>query len=193
MERASRFVRRTDAARYRAGRSWVRRKISVALGVSPSDLAISAGPHGKPGLQGDPIGFNVTHSNEEIWLAISAGPVGIDFEPSPRDDPATLYRQIAAPDEWRQACAAGITEEGLLVLWTAKEAVLKLLGAGFMTDPCSISLGSLTGTRPVSGKIAGRWISVARIPAPTGCMAHVATFGKRLEMRLYDYESPEIF
>nr|WP_170107215.1 4'-phosphopantetheinyl transferase superfamily protein [Roseibium marinum] len=185
-------MRPTDAARYRAGRTWVRRKISTELGVPSSDLAITAGPHGKPGLPGDPIGFNVTHSDEEIWLAISAGPVGIDLEPPPRDDPVPLFRQIAAPGEWRQAHAEGITAERFLLLWTAKESVLKLLGTGLMTDPRTISLGSLTATGPVTGKIAGRWISLQRLPAPAGAVAHVATFGKRLEIRLYDYECPEI-
>ena len=192
-ERAARFVHARDAARFRAGRAWARRLISAELGVAPGDLPLTVGRHGKPELPGNPINFNLTHTTEQIWLAVSDGPVGIDLELPPDGDPAPLFRQIAAPEEWLRALAAGITAERFLVLWTAKEAVLKLLGTGLMTDPRTIALGALDGPGPKTMEIAGQCICLQRLPASDGAVAHVATTGNRLDISLHGRQRGELF
>ena len=191
-ERSTRFVRESDAARFRAGRSWARRLIANQLGIPPAELLLTSGPHGKPEVPGNPINFNVTHTAEEIWLAVSPGPVGIDLELPPDGNLAPLFRQIAAPDEWLDGVAAGITTERFLVLWTAKEAVLKLLGTGLMTDPRSLALGALDQPGPKTMKIAGQWICLQRLAASRGA-AHVAATGRHMDIRLHDRERGEVF
>jgi len=192
-ERASRFVRKSDAARYRTGRAWMRRRIAAVLGVSPGGLPLAAGPHGKPELPGHPVHFNLTHTEEEAWLAISASPVGIDLELPPAGDLEPLFRQIASPEEWRHAGTHGITVERFLLLWTAKEAVLKLLGTGLMADPRSFTLGPLDTPGPRCLVIDGRQICLQRLPARRGAAAHVAATGDSLEIRLHGPQGGTVF
>ncbi|MDP5218851.1 4'-phosphopantetheinyl transferase superfamily protein [Ruegeria sp. 2205SS24-7] len=188
-QRASRFVRADDAARYCAGRTWVRRRLSADLGVPIDELELAVGAQGKPEVPGHPIHFNVSHTDAHIWLAIAARPVGIDLELPPRDDPALLLQQIATQREWERARAAGITTERFLILWTAKEAVLKMLGTGLMTDPRSIELGALGGLDPRVVSVAGQWACLQRVPACDDAIAHVAIAGSQIEVRMKDWNT----
>lgn len=192
-ERAGRFLRASDAVRFRAGRAWMRQRIADELGVAPVEISLVAGPQGKPELPGSPLHFNLTHAQDHIWLAIADRPVGLDLELPPGYDLLPLFRQIATAEEYGQAMAEGLTSERFLTVWTAKEAVLKLLGTGLTTDPRTISLGHPGDDLSSPRKIDGRWVCWRRLPAPPDAVAHVAMFGQAAEVALHGQDRTDGF
>lgn len=91
----------------------------------PGDLRFPAG--GKPGW---PAGrdFSISHAAQHVACAMAPPGVrvGLDIEPAGAAE-RTGLRLVADEAEEEGACAAGLTATDL---WTAKEAVAKLTGAG---------------------------------------------------------------
>ena len=72
--------------------------------------------------------WSVAHKPEWVAGVVATVPVGIDIE-KVRPRPESLYRRIAAADEWR--LGAGRPKiHWFYRIWTAKEAVLKAEGLG---------------------------------------------------------------
>ena len=69
---------------------------------------------------------SVSHCDVAVAAAISQLPVGIDCEPTSRILPQNIARRIALPQELR-ALPTSPTNDMLLTLWTAKEAVFKAM------------------------------------------------------------------
>jgi 4'-phosphopantetheinyl transferase len=120
---------RSGAARdaFVVGRSGIRRAVAAYTGRDARELVISEASSGKPFLADAGIHFNLSHSGGNLVAAFSSEPVGIDIEsPGRCRDFAGVARRFFHPDE-----AARIGgEEGFLLCWTAKEAMLKLDGGG---------------------------------------------------------------
>ena len=92
------------------------------------------GEHGKPFLVGHPeIHFNMSHCKEAAICIIADQPVGIDIE-SIRTFKQTLVDYTMNEDEIRQIQQAERPNVEFIKLWTQKEAVLKLSGAGISRD-----------------------------------------------------------
>ena len=92
------------------------------------------GEHGKPFLVGHPeIHFNMSHCKEAAICIIADQPVGIDIE-SIRTFKQTLVDYTMNEDEIRQIQQAERPDVEFIKLWTQKEAVLKLSGAGISRD-----------------------------------------------------------
>ncbi|MEP3300869.1 MAG: 4'-phosphopantetheinyl transferase superfamily protein [Roseibium sp.] len=193
LTRAGHFKRESDAVRFRIGRAWLRRRIGAELGIAPSDVPLVYGPQGKPRLPGTPIHFNLTHTKDDIWLAIADTPVGLDLELPPVYDSCPLFKQIATFEEWGQTNIDGLTTERFLAIWTAKEAVLKMLGTGLMTDPRTISLGPLIAYKQMVMKIAGQWVCLQRLPAFDDGVAHIAAMGNSLDIKLHGNDRSAVF
>lgn len=185
--RAGRFVHAANAIRFRKGRAWMRRRLGLALGMAPQDVPLIKGPHDKPELTGGRLHFNLSHSGDQIALAISDRPVGLDLEQPPTYDHTPLLPQIASPAELEQADANGPpTVERFLILWTAKEAILKMLGTGLKTDPRTIHLGAPRGHDPQVVRIPGQWVCLQRLPDIGTAVAHVAVPGRSIDIRIHD-------
>lgn len=144
--RAGRFVFGTDRDRFIAGRAWVRRHMAAILGRPARALRLIADTHGKPGLDDPdrPIAFNVSHTRQRITLAVARDPVGIDIENRVPDDLDGVADLVMSPSE-RTAFAALATDRlrraAFVRLWTRKEALLKAIGTGLLTEPRTATVG----------------------------------------------------
>ncbi len=131
-------MRPAARARFVTGRGVLRLALAPQLDVDPGAVPIVRDARGKPRLAsaaGREWEFNLSHAGSLVAVAIAQGVgVGIDIECRARG--ATLSRglveSLLAPEERRWVRrVAGISQgEALIDLWTAKEAVAKLLGLG---------------------------------------------------------------
>jgi len=79
---------------------------------------------------------SIAHSEGEVWVALANFPLGIDLELFEPQHAADL--QIAfSPQEW--AVLSG-SPENIFLAFAAKEALAKLHGTGFLTEPNEIEL-----------------------------------------------------
>lgn len=104
--------------------------IREVFGIPMSKQQIQNDVHGKPFLsRHDNIHFNISHSGNEVAVAVCDRPVGIDIERMrPWREP--LARRICTPEEWERLQKARNKEEALTKLWTQKEAAVKMKGEG---------------------------------------------------------------
>jgi 4'-phosphopantetheinyl transferase len=127
----------------------------------------------------DHLHFSLSHCNGLALVALCAeGPVGIDLEPISRaPDLSGCENSFCHPDE----IAALPVEQSarcfqLLEIWTAKEALLKALGTGFLHPPETIRIQpeasrfNATCDEPLPG-IASQIIQHLQHPALTAYCA----------------------
>lgn len=124
-ERAAAFLHPADRDRFVAAH-WLKRQ-ALNMAGNGGALVFSNSAGGKPRLAEGPE-FSLSHGGGWIALALGrTGPVGVDVESE------------RAPEIWQDVLplVAGAEEEALdpLRLWTAKEAALKCLGSGFLSNP----------------------------------------------------------
>ena len=133
-QRAERFVRPQDRARYVAGRSRLRAILGRYLGRPPGELRFAYGPHGRPMLAG--VGFSLAHAEELAALAVGPEPtMGLDIERRRPVDAATARQYLSASEQAEvEALPAGTRDLARLRAWTRKEAVMKALGFGLAGD-----------------------------------------------------------
>jgi 4'-phosphopantetheinyl transferase len=143
--RAAAFRFDRDRARYVVGRAALRRVLGAALSLSPRQVPLVSGVHGKPRLEsGGGPGFNVSHSERVCVIAVAeegATDVGVDIEVvRPFAAPHAVARRVFVGPELDRVLPVGDAEgwRRFYRHWTAKEAVLKLLGTGLSRDPRTI-------------------------------------------------------
>jgi 4'-phosphopantetheinyl transferase len=118
---------------YLKGHSAARNLAASYTGKIPSNLEFETEPEGKPFLKCTPnLHFNLSHSGEAIFIVFSSDPVGFDIENKHRKaDFLKLARRYFHPGELELMNNSSKPESiAFLELWTAKEAMLKLLGSG---------------------------------------------------------------
>jgi 4'-phosphopantetheinyl transferase len=113
--------------------------------MAPHDVPLVLTDSGKPVLAPpfDHLHFSLSHCNDLALVALCAdGPVGIDLEPLSRaSDLSGCENTFCHPDE-----IAALPMESsarcirMLEIWTAKEALLKALGTGFLHPPETIRI-----------------------------------------------------
>ena len=131
----------------------VRCLAASVLGSSPGDVAVDrtcrdcGKPHGRPVLTepttGHGLQVSVSHSGGLVGVAVARHPIGLDVEARDRRvDLLSIASVFLSPVELDALESAGLGEdpEHLLLWWTRKEAVLKLLGTGLRQQPTSVSL-----------------------------------------------------
>ena len=106
----------------------------------PTPLAYHA--LGQPYIPAQPqAGVSITHSRSLVYVAVAPGAIGIDVEAvRPRD--FTQLQHAFTPTEWDflQALAPSLQLAWAWRLWTAKEAVLKLVGCGLTRRPQQVAV-----------------------------------------------------
>lgn len=100
----------------------------------PLDTKISYGEYGKPYLPDFPyVHFNISHSGRYVACAVCDWPVGIDIQVIRPYYPA-VARRVYKPEELEQIKNSADPAAEFTKLWTKKEAYLKMLGCGLITD-----------------------------------------------------------
>ena len=118
----------------------------LPISHSPSGRPIAASPrplptpiptflyneHGAPYLQDGPC-FSISHCKQGIAVAVSDLPIGIDIEGLRRVDEA-LVRKTMNMEEQAQIAMSQNPEVEFIRLWTRKEAYVKMVGTGIISD-----------------------------------------------------------
>lgn len=152
-DRAGRFTRRCDRARFILARGVLRHLLAAYLGQPASTLSFRRGPYGKPALEQAGPSFNLSHSGNLVTIAVATAghDVGIDVEQRrPLHDMAGLVRRCCSEAERVALSTLPVqcVEAAFFRLWTRKEAVLKATGEGLTRRLASISVG-LAETAPL--------------------------------------------
>jgi 4'-phosphopantetheinyl transferase len=134
-ERAARFVRAEDGARWAHARGILRALLGRYAAADPRALCFAEGPHGKPRLDDEAISFNLSHSSEVLLVAVARDrEVGVDVElPRRSVDHVAIARRILAADEADRIEAIEDPqqrEREFLRAWVRWEATLKCSGFG---------------------------------------------------------------
>ena len=126
-----------DRETYIACHALLRLILSKKLTINPLDISFINERNTKPGLIGNPIYFNITHTREALALAISRDHyVGIDLENSNRSiDFASVIESFFSKKESEFILESkDDSSDRFFLIWTRKEALLKALGTGIITD-----------------------------------------------------------
>ncbi len=130
----------------------LRRVLSAHLGVSPVEIKLVRGEHGKPALAHSAahhgLYFNLSHGGD-AWLCgvSSAYDIGVDVETRTRVPNAERLATRILSSEERLALSRlessdpTIRDAAFLRCWTRKEAVLKAVGSGFSWAARDIDVG----------------------------------------------------
>lgn len=101
------------------------------LRLTPAMLEHERGPGGKPRLRGEPLQYNLSHSQGLALVAVARDlPVGVDVQgPHPTAAKPWFARRICSPREYAHF-DGNPGPDDLIRLWARKEAVLKARGEG---------------------------------------------------------------
>jgi 4'-phosphopantetheinyl transferase len=188
--RAGRFAFERDRRRFAAARGILRHLLGMYLAADPGALAFRYGPRGKPALDapaGDPIAFNLSHSDDVAVFAFSRrGAVGVDVEAiRPMADREELAERFFSPGEVRALSSVAPVDRELafFTCWTRKEAYVKAVGEGLALPLDGFDVTCAPGdpprlTVPGDEAAAVRWVLGDLAPVP-GFAAALATEGPR--------------
>ena len=135
IDRANRFLRAEDRARFMLTRAALRHLLAEETGASPDKLAFTLGPFGKPALAGaEALHFSVSHSGALALIGMSSSSlIGVDIELMRENiDELALARSFFCEQEYRllEGLKGAAQLEAFYRIWTCKEAVLKAFGVG---------------------------------------------------------------
>lgn len=130
--------RRAEAMRFKHRQGQVECALSYWLLSQMTDFKpdFIKGEHGKPAASPTPAPFffNLSHCKQAVACIISdEGEVGIDVECLERYKPS-LAEYCMNDDELRQIAGSDDVDATFTMLWTRKEALLKLTGEGITDD-----------------------------------------------------------
>lgn len=139
LAKAARFIRPADNRRYLVCRFVLRNLLSGYLGIHPSEIPFEVKANKKPMVKG--LEFNVSHSGDQILIAIGPEPIGIDMETiQPDFDFEPLLSDFFTKEEREQIDVHPMDALlGFYTLWTRKEALLKATGEGLTDDMQTIN------------------------------------------------------
>ncbi|OEV12131.1 4'-phosphopantetheinyl transferase family protein [Streptomyces nanshensis] len=153
--RAEVFQRPADRERFLVAHTALRRELAHRTGFAPADVPlvrahcpVCGGPHGRPGVAGDPLHFSLSHAGDVVLLAFAGVPVGVDVEAEPSVAVVEDVARALHPrerDELGAQAPAG-RPAAFARCWTRKEAYLKGTGTGLAEEPSVTYVG--TGEPP---------------------------------------------
>jgi len=167
LARNEKFRNRPDRLRHAIARGALRTVLGKKLGAHPQEIHFEIGPHGKPGIAGARMGFNLSHAGDWVWIASADGcDVGVDIERIRAGSAkAEIIRRFGSPEEYASFGLIPAEDRDLAFFawWTRKEAYLKGLGCGIMGDPRASTVWTGTG----EAKVIEDW-TVLSLEAPFG-------------------------
>ena len=160
--RAARFKVAKARAQFIITRAVLRQLLANYLGIAPRALEFTAGPRGKPAIDGPAwrqkrIEFNVSHAADYALLALGLDHrLGVDIESVER---RVDYRALAnrffsaAEQEAFNTLPAGAACAAFYRVWSRKEAFLKATGQGLAGGLAGFSVP--LGESPVQTRVRG--------------------------------------
>lgn len=142
-ERASRFRFEKDARRYLLSHSALRQRLGHHLNLAPDQVPLQTSALGKPFIEGHPVHFNLTHSEDWALIGLHGRQIiGVDIEVHhPIANLDALAQQNYTAAEWSALQASSDPLHAFLTCWTRKEACLKALGSGFSIEASCFEAG----------------------------------------------------
>ncbi len=144
---ARHFIFRKDGDQFLACRGLLRAILGANLGRSAGSLEIRTGLNGKPGLPGNELFFNVSHSGDLAAIACARGRhVGIDVQAvSALRSPLRLAERYFCRAETNKLkrLAGEAQRRAVCSCWARKEAYAKALGEGLSIPLCSFEVSVL--------------------------------------------------
>jgi 4'-phosphopantetheinyl transferase len=201
--RGKKFVFERDRNRFLRARYCVRNLLGAYLQMNPQDVPIAVGEHGKPFVPlSYCMAFNLSHSGDAGVFAIGrvAGnadteggannAIGIDIEvvrqPSDiRSHAASVFSAVEL--EAFDALADDALSVPFFTCWTRKEAYLKAIGTGLMSEPRTVTVG-LQPLRQCLKLTDGQSIDVATLQQNNEVVMSLAVIGGWENIRTFDYE-----
>lgn len=135
--RAARYRLESHRKQFTVARTALRDILSRKLACEPTEIVFEYGNAGRPEIRlpETTLKFSVSHSEHITVIALSdSADVGIDVEkPDAEIDILAVGHMVFCPLELSQLekCTDSERIQLFYQLWTAKEAMLKMLGAGF--------------------------------------------------------------
>lgn len=188
LERADRFHFDKHRRRFIVAHAAMRTILSSYLNVSPSDVAFTYGPKGKPALSADlePSGirFNLSHSGDYALLGVTRNHIlGVDIEfinhESGTEEIATSFFS-PAEIETLQAVPDAQKAPVFFSCWTRKEAYIKAVGDGLSIPLDSFDVAFAPGARPALLRVQvpeHQFWKMYDLPAPEGYKAALVVEG----------------
>ncbi|MFA6945122.1 MAG: 4'-phosphopantetheinyl transferase superfamily protein [Pedobacter sp.] len=159
--KASRFLHNKDRDSYTSRRAALRILLSRYLDIPAPEIEFITGVNKKPEIKAQlsSIQFNLSHSGDQILIAISDKAVGVDIE---RIDPdfnfSDILKHSFSEQEIEYMEQKGNRRELFFKLWTRKEALTKASSKGLDDDLSKIPCldGSYTSRTELIG-LEGTW------------------------------------
>ncbi len=197
IKRADRFVALRDRRQFAVGRGRLRTILGRYLDSDPASIRFVSNPHGKPGIAGTDLRFNLTHSGTSMLLAVTLGrELGVDVEQiRPDFGGEAIARRFFAPAEVESLLSLPPADRTLAFFhgWTRKEAYIKAIGKGLAMplDDFEVEIhpnrpARLIATRPDPDE-ASRWTLIA-LDAPPGSVAALCVAGTGWTLRRFEWE-----
>jgi phosphopantetheine--protein transferase-like protein len=126
-----------DRDTYLSCHTLLRLVLSAKLNIDPQDVPFVYDKNNKPGLEGNPLFFNISHSRDAFAFVVSENlRVGIDIEKIDRNvDYLSISRRFFCEQENKIVLSSETdSRDNFFLFWTRKEAVLKALGTGIISD-----------------------------------------------------------
>ncbi|MBW0166468.1 MAG: 4'-phosphopantetheinyl transferase superfamily protein [Vulcanococcus sp.] len=123
--------------RYRTSRHLLRARLATCLGLPAEAVPLHSPPGEAPCLAEGYGAVSLSHSRDQLLLAWSPWPIGVDLEWQQRRIAAELLAcRFFPPQEWQQLQSQAPPEREALVLesWVRKEAAIKWQRSSLATD-----------------------------------------------------------
>lgn len=201
--RGKEFVFERDRNRFLRARHCVRSLLGAYLLMNPQEVPIAIGKHGKPFVYSHyKMEFNLSHSGDAGVFAIGrvAGDadhddclnsaIGIDIEVIRRpSDIRLLADSVFSATELREFAALADDALSLpfFTCWTRKEAYLKAIGTGLMSEPRSVTVGFHPRRQRLTSA-AGQFIDVATLLQNKEVVMSLAVIGGWENIKTFDYD-----
>lgn len=135
--RAEKFFSETERETYIACHGFLRFILARKINSDPSEVTYARGEYNKPGLPGDPLFFNISHTKKAFAIGLSENyPIGLDIEDMDRRvDISSISQTYFSRKELEYTLKSGADQkESFFLIWTRKEALLKAMGTGIIED-----------------------------------------------------------
>jgi 4'-phosphopantetheinyl transferase len=142
-EYAGKLVLPRDMETYIISHAVLKLYLSRYLNLNPEEIIYYYSTHNKPGIENNPLYFNMAHTKEAFVIAVSEHCyVGADIEKiTEMSDINSLVRFYFSKAEQDFIFGSASEREiRFFLLWTRKESLLKALGTGIVDDLCSIEV-----------------------------------------------------